>query len=112
LGLASIHIIEGQPELYDVDEALALAKRACDVTGHKDPAAMEILAGVYVAAGRLGDAVITTRDALELALATGDRDSADRTRKMLDLYEKLQADERERSRPSRRRGSSARGTPP
>ena len=98
LALASIHITDGQPKLYDVDQALAFAKRACDATGHKDPAALEILAGVYVAAGRLRDAMITTRNALEITLATGDRDSADRIRKTLDIYERLQADERERSR--------------
>ena len=92
LGLATILILDNQPELYDVDEALAFAKRACDATAHEDPAAMEILAGVYVAAGRLGDAMITARNAFEIARATGDRDLADRTRRMLDIYEKLQAD--------------------
>ena len=87
LGLASIHIID-RPELYDVDQAVALAKKACDVTGHKDPAAMEILAGVYVAAGRLDDAVITARNALEVARRAGDQDLVDRLRENLELYER------------------------
>ena len=89
LGLASIHIIDEQPELYDVDEAVALAKKACDVTKHEDPAALEILAGVYVAAGKLDDAVITARNALEVARAAGDKHLIDRLRKNLELYERV-----------------------
>ncbi|MHC4402319.1 MAG: tetratricopeptide repeat protein [Planctomycetota bacterium] len=91
LGLASIRIRDDQPELYNVDEALALAKKACDVTGHEHPAAMEILAAVYVAAGQLGDAVRTAKSALELARGAGDQDLADRIQKKLDLYERARA---------------------
>ena len=88
LGLASIRIIDGQPETYDVDEAIALAKRACDVTRQQDPAAMEILAGVYVAAGRLDDAVLTARSALRVALAVGNQDLVERLRENLEFYER------------------------
>ena len=93
LGLASIRLMVDRPELYNLDEALALAKRACDATRHRDPIALKTLAGAYAVAGRFGDAVSTARNALEIALATGDRELADRTRRMLDIYEKLQADE-------------------
>ncbi|NQT13674.1 MAG: tetratricopeptide repeat protein [Planctomycetes bacterium] len=88
LGLASIRIIDAQPETYNIDEAIALAKRACDVTRDQDPAAMEILAGVYAAAGRLDDAVITAGNALRVALAVGDQDLAERLRENLELYER------------------------
>ncbi len=89
LGLASIHIVDEQPDPYDVDEAVALAEKACDVTAREDPAALEILAGAYVAAGRLGDAVSTARQALEVARRAGDQDLIERVRKNLELYERV-----------------------
>ncbi|HUT94239.1 MAG TPA: tetratricopeptide repeat protein [Thermoguttaceae bacterium] len=98
LELASIRLMVDRPELYNLDEALALAKKACDATRHRDPIALKTLAGAYAVAGRFDDAVSTARNALEIALAAGDQDLANGTRKMLDVYEKLQADERERSR--------------
>ncbi len=89
LGLASIHIIDGRAELFDVDEAVALAEKACEVTGQADPAALEILSGVYVAAGRLGDAVTTARNALEVGRRAGDQRLVERLQKNLDLYERV-----------------------
>ncbi len=88
LGLASIRIIDSQPELFDAAEAVDLAKRACDATGRKDPAALEILAGAYLAAGRFGDALTTARATLDAAYATGNQDLIHRSRKTLELYDK------------------------
>ena len=98
LELASIHLMVDRPELRDLDRAIALAEKACEVTRHRDPLALKTLAGAYALSRRFGDAVSTARNALEIARAAGDRELADATRKMLDVYEKLQADERERSR--------------
>ena len=95
LDLASIRILVDRPELYDVDDALSLAKKACAVTRRQDPLALKTLAGVYAVAGQFSDAVFTARNALQVALATGDRDSADRIRKMLAVYERLQDGKRE-----------------
>jgi tetratricopeptide (TPR) repeat protein len=87
LALASIHIIHDQPDLYNVDKALDLAKSACEATGNEDPAALEILAGVYVASGQLDEAVITARKALEVARAGGDQHLVNRLQENLLLYE-------------------------
>ena len=92
LGLASIYLMVDRPELVNLDEALALAQRACDATGHRDPIALKTLAGAYAVAGRFGDAVNTARNALKIARAAGDQDLANGTQKMLDVYEKLDAD--------------------
>ena len=92
LELASIHLMVDRAELRDLDQALALAEKACEVTRHRDPIALKTLAGAYALARRFNDAVSTARNALEIARAAGDRELADATRKMLDVYEKLQAD--------------------
>ncbi|HUT94238.1 MAG TPA: tetratricopeptide repeat protein [Thermoguttaceae bacterium] len=92
LDLASIRIMVDRPELYDVNEAIALAEKACDLTRHRDPIALKTLAGAYALVRRFDDAVSTARNALEIALAAGDRELANGTRKMLDVYEKLQAE--------------------
>jgi len=89
LNLASIRTVVDRPELYDVDEALALAKKACDVTGHKDADALKSLAGVYAAAGQLGKAVDTARKAEGIALAAGQQELAQLIHRMLRSYERF-----------------------
>ena len=66
-------------------------KKASDVTGHKKPDALRILAGAYAAGGRLGEAVKTTKKALEISRAAGDPSVTDRIEEMLEFYERLQA---------------------
>jgi len=95
LELAAIRMTLDRPELCDLDQAIALAERACDVTRHRDALALKTLAGAYAFARRFDDAVNTARKALELALVTGDRKLADATRKLLDVYEKLQTESQE-----------------
>ena len=87
LGLASIHMINGHPDLYDVNKAIALAERACEIREYKDAASLEILAGMYVVGGRLDEAVSTTRRALDIARRDRNQDLVERLQKNLDLYE-------------------------
>ena len=100
LELAAIRMRFDRPDLCDLDQAIALAEKACDVTHHKDPLALKTLAGAYAFARRFDDAVSAARSALELALAAGDRELANASRKLLSVYEKLQAESQKRS-PSR-----------
>ena len=95
LNLASIRTMVDRPELYDVDEALALATKACDVTGHEDADALKSLAGVYAAAGQTGQAVNTARKALAIARAAGQQELAHLIQRMLQAYERFQAEKRE-----------------
>lgn len=92
LGLVSIHLTADRSELHDLDKALALAKKACDVTGHEDPAPLEILAGVYVAAGQLEEAENAAKSALRVARAAGNQDLVDRIQKRLELCRRLQVE--------------------
>lgn len=94
LELAAIRMRFDRPDLCDLDQAIALAEKACDVTHHKDPLALKTLAGAYAFARRFDDAVSTARNALELALAAGDLELANASRKLLNVYEKLQAENR------------------
>ena len=91
LGIASIRIMADRPELFDIDKALASATKACEVTGHKHPEALRILAAVYAVAGRFDDAVNTASKAIQIARAGGAPDLANRIETMLDAYKKLQA---------------------
>jgi len=91
LALASIHIIDDRPGLYDVDNAFTCAKKACELTRHEDPDALRILSVVHGAAGRFDDAVTTARQAQRIAQANGDIESALRIHEMLKLYESLRA---------------------
>ena len=76
--------------------AIAGAKKACDLTRYESPNALRMLAAVYAVAGRLGDAVDTATDALEIARASGDQSNlADQIEKALAAYKQLQADKRE-----------------
>ncbi len=54
-------------------EAVALAGRATERSGHRDPKVLDTLATAYAAAGREEDALFTARRALALAEAQGRR---------------------------------------
>lgn len=90
--LAAIRMTFDQPALCDLPKAVTLAESACEVTHYRDAVALKTLAGAYAFSRRFNDAANTARKTLELALATGDRELADATRKMLLIYEKLQAE--------------------
>ena len=94
LELAAIRMMFDRPELFDVDKAIALAETACEVAQRRDVVALQTLAGAYAFSRRYDDAVRTAREALQLALASGNRQLADATRKNLEVYEKLQAEDR------------------
>jgi tetratricopeptide (TPR) repeat protein len=88
--LASIRIL-ADPELANLDEALALTTKACEVTRRRDPLALKTLAGVYALRGRFGDAAMTAREALDVARAAGDEYLAGSIEKMLKVYEGLRS---------------------
>ena len=51
----------------DSGQAVRLAEQAADLTGHRDPAALDVLAAAYAAAGNYDRAVATAEAALQLA---------------------------------------------
>jgi tetratricopeptide (TPR) repeat protein len=67
-------------------EAVKLAERACKLNDYKTPVLVGTLAAAYAEAGRFGDAVTTAEKARELALAAGQKETADRNGELLELY--------------------------
>lgn len=92
LAIATLCISNAQTDSAQTEEALALAKRASDLTGNNNLQTLRVLAAVYAVAGEIGKAADTARKALEIARAAGDQVSADRIQKMLNLYEEVQAE--------------------
>lgn len=67
-------------------EAVRLARRASELTNHRDPDILDILAAAYAAAGDFENAVATAQLALERASASPGDPSAERFRQRLELY--------------------------
>lgn len=57
--------------MHNAEEAVRLAKVACQQTRFKDPAILDTLAASYAAAGRFPEAIKTNRLALDLAHRAG-----------------------------------------
>jgi Flp pilus assembly protein TadD len=68
-------------------EAIELAKRACQLSGGKQPQFWGTLDAAYAEAGRFDEAVATAKKTRELALATGQDDVAKRAEERLALYQ-------------------------
>ena len=78
------------PKLQDTARAVKLAQRACELTRYEQYPFLETLAAAYAAAGQLPLAVQTVQKALDLALATGNKDAAAKIQKQLENYKKKQ----------------------
>src|SRR6185436_842623 len=65
------------------EEAVRLATRACELTGHKEPMFIGTLAAAYAEAGRFDDAVRTGNEAADLAESLRQTDLAATNRKLV-----------------------------
>jgi tetratricopeptide (TPR) repeat protein len=70
----------------DLDEAVELAERACELTGWKAERMIDTLARIYAAVGRRGDAIALLQEALVRAGKAGDSARAGRLRKTISKY--------------------------
>jgi tetratricopeptide (TPR) repeat protein len=68
-------------------EAVALARRAVELSGGRDPAVLDTMAAAYAEAGRFPEAVETAQKALDLALSQKKAALADKLRARLALYQ-------------------------
>ena len=73
-------------ETRDGAEAVGLAERACELTGHQQTLMVGTLAAAYAEAGRFADAVVTAQRACALAAASDDQALAARNQQLLQLY--------------------------
>lgn len=70
----------------DGAQAVSLAERACEFTGHQEPALLDTLAAAYADAGLFSQAVDTAKKALTLALSRGQENLEGAIRDRLELY--------------------------
>jgi tetratricopeptide (TPR) repeat protein len=81
-------ILAANPDatLRNGPEAVALAERACKLTGYKEALLVGTLAAAYAEAGRFPEAMNTAEQARTLALAAGQKEVAQRNQELLELY--------------------------
>jgi tetratricopeptide (TPR) repeat protein len=84
--LAWILATSPDPQIRKSSEAIALAERACQVTGYKKPAVLETLAAAYAEAGRFDEAVTTAENAKNLLTLANQPELARRNEKLLELF--------------------------
>jgi tetratricopeptide (TPR) repeat protein len=84
--LAWILSTDSHPEFRNGPQAVAMAERACELTGKKDPETLKTLAAAYAEAGRFLDAVPTAHNAWDLASHAGQRGVAAKCQKLLESF--------------------------
>jgi len=89
--LAWLLATHGDPNPGDPQEALGLARRACELTAYKDPGSLDTLAAAYAATGRFDDAVATAEKAVHIMASGPDKERTDKARNRLRLYRQQQA---------------------
>jgi tetratricopeptide (TPR) repeat protein len=73
--LAWIAATDPRPEFRNGEEAVHMAERACELTGHKQARLLATLAAAYAEAGRFPAAVNTAERARNLAADTGQNET-------------------------------------
>lgn len=73
-------------KLRDTSEAVRLAEEACRLSGGKEPRFFGTLDAAYASAGRFEEAITTAQKTRELAIATGQKQIAERAEERLALY--------------------------
>ena len=84
---ARVLATSSEASLRNGAEAVALAERAAQLSGGRDPAILDTLAAAYAEAGRFPEAVETARRALALAIETKKRPLAEALKARIALYE-------------------------
>jgi protein O-mannosyl-transferase len=89
--LAWIRAANANPAVRNGGEAVQFAQRACGLTRFQSPMLVGTLAAAYAEAGRFEEAVATAQKARDLALASNQKELADRNQKLLELYQSHRA---------------------
>jgi tetratricopeptide (TPR) repeat protein len=84
--LAWVLATSGDVSSQDAAKAIELSKRACELTGYKEPAMLDTLAAAYAAAGRFNDANSTAEQAFNLAKASRQEKLSSEIQMRLKLY--------------------------
>jgi tetratricopeptide (TPR) repeat protein len=84
--LAWIRATHADTVLRDGTQAVELAERCCELTGHRVAAALDTLAAAYAEAGRFGEAIKTASKAIDMATAAGNEKLAQKIHVRVVLY--------------------------
>jgi len=76
-----------QEPFYNPKEAVRLAKRAVELTEHKESGLLDTLSVAYAAAGRFDEAIETAQKAIDLTNSSEQSNLADEIKKHLELYQ-------------------------
>jgi Flp pilus assembly protein TadD len=71
----------------DANKAVEFAQRVCELTGYKEPSALDTLAAAYAAGGKFTEARATAEKALEAAKGAKQEELAGKIESRLRLYE-------------------------
>ncbi len=82
--LAWILSTDSHAEFRNGTQAVAMAERACELTGRKDAEKLKTLAAAYAEAGRFQDAVAAAQNAVDIASHAGQRDLAAKFQRVLE----------------------------
>lgn len=85
--LAWLFATHKNPEIRNGARAVTLAEHACNITGYKQPAVMDILAAAYAEAGNFDKARLVAQEALKLLNSNGNHVLKERIEKRLQLYQ-------------------------
>jgi len=74
------------PEQRDAIKAVTFAKKACELTGHKQIEFLDTLSVAFAADGNFTQAVETAQKAVGLAIAAGNNTKAEQLKERIELY--------------------------
>jgi tetratricopeptide (TPR) repeat protein len=86
---AQILVVHPDTGVRNAAEALILAERAAELTGHKDVQVLDTLGAAYAATGQFTLAVTTAQAAIELASEAGAKEDVDYIRRQLEHYKSM-----------------------
>ena len=89
--LAWIKSNSNYPKVFDPQEAVRLAQKACQLTDYKKPLYLDTLAGAFAANGNFDKAIETAQKAMDIALSADQQKEADLIRKNLESYKSNQS---------------------
>jgi cytochrome c-type biogenesis protein CcmH/NrfG len=87
--VAQILVVHPDAGVRNAAEALILAERAAELTGHKDAQVLDTLGAAYAATGQFTRAVTTAQAAIELASEAGAKEDVDYIRRQLEHYKSM-----------------------
>jgi tetratricopeptide (TPR) repeat protein len=84
--LAWVKAAGSNAQLHNPDEAIDLARKACEITSFGRPNYLDTLACAYAAAGDFSSAATTAEKAVEIAESLGEEALAENIQKHLELF--------------------------